>query len=105
LRRHDRPGRSGGDDDHAGPDHLPSGEEEPDRIDRFAANALSSLHVFAHPGDRLAQASLDTAQGDPQALSDLAVAEVAEVSELDQLLLTRGQRADRLINSLPNHGA
>src|SRR6266566_3770642 len=93
----------GGHDYHAGLDHLTPGEKKADRVDRLAARALPALHILADTRDRIAQASLDAAQRDAKALRDLAVGQVAEVGELEQLLLARRQVADRLVDGLPHH--
>src|SRR5258708_4960170 len=80
-------------------------QEHGERIDRLAAGRAAALHMVAHAGDRLAQPPLDAAEGDPKALGNLAVREVAEVSKLDQLPLARWQIADRLADSLAHHRA
>src|SRR5258708_36099801 len=80
-------------------------EEHGERIDRLGAGPAAAVHRVGHAGDRLPQPPLDAAEGDPKALGNLAVREVAEVSKLDQLPLARGQIADRLTDSLAHHRA
>src|SRR5260370_7190231 len=80
-------------------------QEQGERIDRLGAGRAAALPMVAHAGDRLAQPPLDAAEGDPKALGNLAVREVAEVSKLDQLPLARWQIADRLADSLAHHPA
>src|ERR1700687_2533781 len=80
-------------------------QEHGKRVDHFSSSRPTALHMLADAGDRLAQPSFHAAERDPQALGNLAVREVAEIRELDQLPLARGQRADRLADRLAHHRA
>src|SRR4029077_18524979 len=81
-----------------------SAQEHRQRVESPTPGGPAALDMLADPGYRLAQASFDAAERDAQALGYLTVREVAEIGELDQLLLPRRQRADGVADRLAHQG-